>query len=103
MREKEPLEEDVIDRAWALARSKTKETVSLGITGIGVSILGDKIGNNFLHESGSATANTVFLLMSVSWANLWLRQNLNDSIDFLSKQIENNRERIKSLKQKLVQ
>lgn len=104
MPERQPnFEEDEFDRVFAQVRSNTKKIVALEIAVMGISILGEKNGNDFLNEGGSIAANGVFILLAVSWANLWIRENLENSIDFLSKQIENNRKIVRNIKQKFVQ
>lgn len=58
--------EDLIDKSSAFIRSRTKETIVFGAAGIGISILGEKINNDLLSESGTASAALAYMLITFS-------------------------------------
>lgn len=80
--------EDVINRPSSFIRSHTKKAIAIGVAGLGISFLGDKIDNDPLLHTGTASAALVYTLVAFSWGRYWLIKAINNTAETVSKEIQ---------------
>ena len=82
MPEREP--QRFVDQIAEQVKHHSKEVAVIGLSGLSLSILGEKINNDPLLEIGAATFALSYILLGYSWGRQYLFEAINDAIEAIS-------------------